>query len=338
MYVDKTLGGVNAVQTPSRLNRTHPEKKETIVIDFANDAEEIWKSFEPYYETTILSEATDPNLLYEIENRLRQFEVFVNGDVTAFAHVYFDPKATQDRIYAVLEPARQRFEKLTQEEKTDFRSQVSDYVRLTFDQKVEDVIQEIVDSNFELYKRITDDRVSGESLKNLLFDIYLKNHRQADELLKQRESKTLEFKSTLRWNLKENREDRTINCAAIKTIAAFLNTEGGDLLIGIADDRSVLGIDKDGFENEDKFMLHLSQMVRHTLGDRAGTYIDPRIQVVNGRTVCVVACQRSPEPVFIKTKESPDAGKGDLYVRSGPGTIKLSAEDTDPYLATRFKR
>jgi len=62
MYVDKKLGGVNAVQTLSRLNRTHPEKKGTLVLDFANESEEIKAAFEPYYETTLLSEATDPNL------------------------------------------------------------------------------------------------------------------------------------------------------------------------------------------------------------------------------------------------------------------------------------
>src|SRR5690606_10414988 len=62
MYVDKKLGGVNAVQTLSRLNRTHPEKKGTMVLDFANEAAEIQAAFEPYYETTLLSEATDPNL------------------------------------------------------------------------------------------------------------------------------------------------------------------------------------------------------------------------------------------------------------------------------------
>src|SRR5438034_3825858 len=112
MYVDKKLGGVNAVQTLSRLNRIHPEKTEAMVIDFANDAEEIRKAFEPYYETTILSEATDPNLLYEIQNRLRGFELFVDADVDAFAAIYFDPRATQDRIYAVLQPVRDRFEEL----------------------------------------------------------------------------------------------------------------------------------------------------------------------------------------------------------------------------------
>ncbi len=90
--------------------------------------------------------------------------------------------------------------------------------------------------------------------------------------------------------------------AALKTIAAFLNTEGGDLLIGVADDGSIVGIERDQFESDDKFMLHLAQVVRNGLGDRAGTCIDPKMQVVQGKTVCVVSCQRSPEPVFLKWK------------------------------------
>ena len=106
-------------------------------------------------------------------------------------------------------------------------------VRLTFDPKVEDKIQEIVETNFGLYKRITDDPDFGRALKNYLFDDYIRRHRRAEELLKLQESKTLEFKSSLRWNLKEDRkDDRHVTHAALKTIAAFLNTEGGDLLIG----------------------------------------------------------------------------------------------------------
>ena len=230
--------------------------------------------------------------------------------------------------------------KLDQDVALDASARVNtrENVRLTFDQKVDDVIQEIVDSNFDLYKRITDDRVFGESIKNLLFDIYLRSHRQAAELLKQHESKTLEFKSTLRWNLKENRKDPAVTNAVIKTIAAFLNTEGGDVLIGVSDDRSVLGIEMDAFENEDKFMLHLSQVVRNALGDRAGTCVDPRMQIVKGKTVCVVTCQRSPEPVFMKSKEMAEGEKGELYVRSGPGTVKLSPEDSEKYIATRFAK
>src|SRR5437879_4061545 len=94
MYVDKKLGGVNAVQTLSRLNRTHPEKKGTMVLDFANESDEIKAAFEPYYETTLLSEATDPNLLYEDQTRLLGFHVFPEEDWDAFDKVYFEAKAT----------------------------------------------------------------------------------------------------------------------------------------------------------------------------------------------------------------------------------------------------
>ncbi len=163
------------------------------------------------------------------------------------------------------------------------RANTRENVRLTFDQKVEQVIQEIVDSNFELYKRITDDRAFGEQLKNLLFDHYLRGHRDAEELIKRGESKTLEFKSTLRWSLKENRrDDKGVTHAALKTVAAFLNTDGGDLLIGVADNGSIAGIEADQLDNNDKFMRHLTQVVRNGLGDRADRPEDPDRPRQNG--------------------------------------------------------
>ena len=73
MYVDKKLGGVHAVQTLSRLNRIYPDKGETCVLDFANETDDIQKAFAPYYEKTILSEKTDPNYLYDLENQLADF-------------------------------------------------------------------------------------------------------------------------------------------------------------------------------------------------------------------------------------------------------------------------
>jgi hypothetical protein len=210
-------------------------------------------------------------------------------------------------------------------------------VRLTFEHKVEDVIQEIVDSNFDLYKRITDDRAFGSAIKNFLFDQYLRAHRQADELIKRGESKTLEFKATLRWNLREKRQDdKVVTHSVLKTVAAFLNTEGGDLLIGVADDRSIVGIEADQLESDDKFMRHLAQVVRNGLGDRAGTCIDPKTQIVQGKTVCLVSCQRSPEPVFLKWKGMEATPDGDFYVRSGPGSIRLSPESAAEYIRTRF--
>ena len=317
MYVDKKLGGVNAVQTLSRLNRTHPDKPGTMVLDFANEADDIRTAFQPYYETTILSEATDPNLLYEVQTRLKAYPVFTDEDVDAYAGVFFGTGSAQAQLYAALAPSVQRFSGLQEDERQDFRGQVTDYVRLysflaqvitfldadleklyvfarhlrrllkvdreelpleiqqnidmesyriqqtgggkvalerkgdkldpvrtkepgqrtpeelealsriiadlnerfgielgsehritlgrmmerleedsalevatrvntlenvriTFDHRVEQVIQEIIDLNFDLYKRITDDPAFGEVLKNHLFDQYLHAHRGSE--------------------------------------------------------------------------------------------------------------------------------------------------------------
>ena len=130
MYVDKKLGGVNAVQTLSRLNRTYPGKNETMVLDFANEAEEIQQAFAPYYEKTLLSEGTDPNLLYDLQTKLTGFHFYSEDDVNRFAVIYFDPKGTQDKLYAVLAPVVDRYEEASNEEKADFKGHLTDYVRL----------------------------------------------------------------------------------------------------------------------------------------------------------------------------------------------------------------
>ena len=83
-------------------------------------------------------------------------------------------------------------------------------------------------------------------------------------------------------------------------------------------------------------MRHLAQVVRTGIGDRAGTCIDPKTQIVQGKTVCVVSCQRSPEPVFLKWKGMEASPNGDFFVRSGPGTVKLSTDSANEYIRTRF--
>ena len=130
MYVDKKLGGVNAVQTLSRLNRTHPGKEDTAVLDFANEADLIRAAFEPYYETTLLSEATEPNLLYDIQGELLDFGVYSEAEVDAFAEVYFAHNATQDQLYARLGDIVDRFRDLEPDARSDFRGGLRKYNRL----------------------------------------------------------------------------------------------------------------------------------------------------------------------------------------------------------------
>lgn len=85
MFVDKKLSGVKAVQTLSRLNRTTRGKDSTFVLDFVNSAEDIQKSFEPYYEATVLEQATDPNVLYDLKNTLDKYRIYAQTEIDAFA-------------------------------------------------------------------------------------------------------------------------------------------------------------------------------------------------------------------------------------------------------------
>ncbi|MCA1562048.1 MAG: hypothetical protein LC804_17845 [Acidobacteria bacterium] len=101
-----------------------------MVLDFANEADEIEKAFQPYYEKTILSEGTDPNLLYDLQRTLLGSDVFTGTDVEQFARLFFGAKTTQEQLYAAVDPVVERFKALGPEDRDVFRGQLHDYVRL----------------------------------------------------------------------------------------------------------------------------------------------------------------------------------------------------------------
>ncbi len=130
MYVDKKLGGVNAVQTLSRLNRSHPLKKDTFVLDFANAAEDIEKAFKPYFESTILGEATDPNKLFDLQDALDNFQVYSREQIFEFSEKIL-ANVPVDQLHAILDSSSEIFRNdLTEEQQADFRAKVKTYVRL----------------------------------------------------------------------------------------------------------------------------------------------------------------------------------------------------------------
>lgn len=129
MYVDKVLEGVNAVQTLSRLNRIYPEKEEVFVLDFVNEMEEIQKSFQPYYTTTILSAATDPNLLYDLQNDIYAFKAFATTEVENFTEQFFKD-VSADRLNSSLDGVVERVETHLPEEKNEFISKINDFLRI----------------------------------------------------------------------------------------------------------------------------------------------------------------------------------------------------------------
>lgn len=128
MYVDKKLSGVAAVQTLSRLNRTHPDKDGVFVLDFVNEIEDIKDSFQPYYTTTILSESTDPNILHDLAREIMQFKLFTQFEINGFVEMYFSG-ASPDKLNAVLDHIAELAGDMLEEELEDFKTKIQDYVR-----------------------------------------------------------------------------------------------------------------------------------------------------------------------------------------------------------------
>jgi hypothetical protein len=147
------------------------------------------------------------------------------------------------------------------------------------------------------------------------------------------ESKAQEFKSTFRWNIKANKIDAAITFSSLKTIAAFLNTDGGALWIGINDDGAPVGVAEDRFDNEDKYLLHVTHCVRESMGEHAATLVDPQFVTVDNTRVVVVECERSTKAVYLKTKQSPQE---EFFVRAGPGTVKMPISEAYQYIRGRF--
>lgn len=134
MYVDKKLSGVKAVQTLSRLNRTCPGKEDTFVLDFANDQETIFQSFQPYYELTTLKENTDPNHLYDLKGILDATKVYQWSEVNAFAEVFFKKEEhnarDQAKLYSWIDPPKDRFKALEEPKQDEFKKALTSFVRL----------------------------------------------------------------------------------------------------------------------------------------------------------------------------------------------------------------
>lgn len=128
MYVDKILTDIKAVQTLSRLNRAHPQKFDTFVLDFANETEDIQESFSKYYRTTILSGETDPNKLYDLISTMERRQIYTDADVNAFVDLYLNG-AERDKIDPILDACTSIYNELEEDGQVEFKSAAKAFVR-----------------------------------------------------------------------------------------------------------------------------------------------------------------------------------------------------------------
>ena len=132
------------------------------------------------------------------------------------------------------------------------------------------------------------------------------------------ESDAIEFKATLRTNLHTDKPDKRMELSVLKTLAGFLNTDGGTLIVGVSDDGTPVGIEVDKFPSEDKISLHLINIVKSRMGIQSMIAIRTSFEDYKDSRVLVVGCAQSQFPVFVKDD---DAER--FYIRTGPATMEL---------------
>lgn len=156
---------------------------------------------------------------------------------------------------------------------------------------------------------------------------------QLRSIIARGEGERLEFKSSLRTNMRTGETDKRMKHAVLKTITAFLNSSGGTLLVGVKDDGSIIGVDVQGFDNLDKFYLHFTHLVEESLGREMLPFIDSRMISVDERTVLEVRCLQATSPAFLS-----NGTKEEFYVRSGASSVELLGREMLEYVENHFDR
>ncbi|MCR3922899.1 MAG: DUF262 domain-containing protein, partial [Firmicutes bacterium] len=185
--------------------------------------------------------------------------------------------------------------------------------------------QEFLEKRRELMAQVIADGysilVSGELEDNLSLEKI-----DLSKVIMNGESEAVEFKSTLRTNLHTGNKDQRMELAVLKTLAGFLNTNGGTLIIGVSDDGTPVGSEVVEFENEDKAGLHLVNLVKSRMDISVVTCLHVQFDDYDDCRVMVIKCRKASKPVFVK-----DGGTERFYIRTGPSTTELSPSQTQDY-------
>ena len=144
------------------------------------------------------------------------------------------------------------------------------------------------------------------------------------------ETDHVEFKSTMRWNLHAGKPGKEIELAWLKSVVAYLNSDGGFVVLGVKDDGTILGMEKDGFRNDDKMLLHFENLIKQHVGLLFAAFIKGEIRQLDDRQIFLVCCERCPDPVFLRNGDDEK-----FFVRIGPSTHVVPASKIVDYMAER---
>ena len=179
------------------------------------------------------------------------------------------------------------------------------------------LIEKFVEKNHVLF---------GEKLEN-------NNSKAIQDLIGEGEGHKLEFKSTLRTNLHTKEIDKKIEHSILKTIVAYLNSNGGTLLVGISDKGEIIGLENDNFMTKDKAHLHLNSLIKAHVGGEYLPFIKSQLININGKNVLKIDCNKSQKEVFLKIGKDEE-----FYVRNGASSVELSGSSLIDYIYNNFRK
>ncbi len=173
-------------------------------------------------------------------------------------------------------------------------------------------------------------------MKELLKDLPEKQEKTLDDYLAHGENATVEYKATLRWDIMKNNVNKALQKVIAKSIAGFLNAEGGVLLVGVLDDGSIHGLSDDmktlRRSDKDGFKQALVQTIKKYLGVEYSKYVHIKIVEKDGKDVCVIEVEKGPEPVFLDGEQEKE-----FYIRAENTTIPLDMEKAYKYIGLHWE-
>lgn len=207
-----------------------------------------------------------------------------------------------------------------------------------FNEVFVDKIIDRMEQNQEIFNKI----MNNPDFKAVVSDwmlkkVYKKLSKKVSikSLIKEGEGQNLEFKSSLRWDVKQNKENKDLEKVIIKTLAGFMNSEGGQLIIGVEDNGNVLGLENDYQTlqngNRDKFENHVVQLIKSSLGIELVQYVKFLFDKIDGKDVCLVTVLKSPKPVYVKYQD-----KEEFFARTGNSTSPFTLSEAQEFIKTHW--
>lgn len=198
----------------------------------------------------------------------------------------------------------------------------------------------IFEINIDNYEDFLNERriLIATKIKNYYSSFFKKVNNDNNDyisLIKEGESDYLEFKSSLRWDYINNRIEKRLEHSVVKAISSFMNSDGGKLFIGIADDGEVLGLEKDynGLKNKnsDGFLLKLVEVINTYIGKEFHQYIIINIERINNKEICIVEVLNSGKPSFIKNEN-----KEEFYMRASASSQPMNTKEASDYIKSHW--